>query len=115
VATSFPRPEGGDKKQSIPKALLVALVLGVLVLVGVTAVVLTRNHGGTSAGRVGQPADAGSGPQAGAEGPASNGASPMSGAGAASGQGGGPGAQGQKGGMGAGSPSAGAGGTGGTP
>ncbi len=107
MATDYPGPgPGGDKKQAIPKMLLVVLVLGVLAAVAVTAFVLTHNHGGTSAGATGQPADKATGPQMGTEGPA-NGRSMPAGAAsgtAATGQGGGPGAAGSGAGGGGGTP-----------
>ena len=73
MATNSPQSGGGvggDKSQSIPKLLLIVAVLGVLVVIGVAVKVLSHNPGGTSAGRVGQPADHATGPQLGAGGPA---------------------------------------------
>ncbi len=68
MPTSLPSPDGGDKTQAIPKMLLVWLILGVVAAAVVAGIVLTHNHGGTSAGGTGQSADQAVGPQLGTEG-----------------------------------------------
>ena len=108
MAASFPGSGGGpsaDKSQGIPKMLLVAAVIGVLIVIVVAGTVLSHNHGGTSAGGVGQPADRGAGAQLGSEGPAPGRTQPSAGiVGGAPGPGGGPGAMGSGAGVGAGTP-----------
>lgn len=107
MATDYPGPDtGGDKTQSIPKKLMFVLLIGIVAAVFVTMFVLMHNHGGTSSGKTGQPADSATGPQLGTEGPA-NGRSMPAGAAsgtAATGQGGGPGAMGSGAGVGSGTP-----------
>ena len=72
----------------------------------VTGGMLMRNHGGTSAGTTGQPADAAAGPQFGTDGPANGRSMPaVAAAGTVTtGQGGGPGAMGSRAGGGARTP-----------